>query len=69
VIIDEDSMLSANFLVLLDQRLRAMYDATKPFGGISVLLVGDFLQLLVTAGTDLHRVIYGVRPNGELPRC
>jgi hypothetical protein len=59
VIVDEDSMFAAKFLVLLDQRLRAMYDATRPFGGIYVLLAGDFLQLPVTAGTDLYRVIYG----------
>jgi hypothetical protein len=53
VIVDEDSMLAAKFLLLLYQRLRAMYDATMPFGDISVLLAGDILQLPVTDRTDL----------------
>jgi hypothetical protein len=59
VIVHEDSMLAARFLILLDQRLRSIYDATRPFGGISVLLVVDFLQLPVTAGTDLYLLMYG----------
>ena len=58
VIIDEVSMLPADFLVLLDERLRTMYQAHLPFGGISILLVGDFLQLPVTSGHDLYRVMY-----------
>jgi len=59
VVIDEVSMLCATFLYLLDARLRAIYDAAKPFGGISILLSGDFLQLEVVSGSDLWRVMYG----------
>jgi ATP-dependent DNA helicase PIF1 len=59
VAVDEVSMLSMQFLVLLDSRLRAMYKPEKPFGGISILLIGDFVQLPVTSGRDLWSVMYG----------
>ena len=45
VVVDEVSMFSAQNLSLLDQRLRQLYYRSKMFGGISILLVGDFLQL------------------------
>ncbi len=53
VVADEVSMLSAQFLVLLDTRLRSMYTSDQTFGGISILLIGDFIQLPVTTGCDL----------------
>ena len=59
VVVDEASMLCASFLYLLDARLRAIYDPSKPFGGISILLSGDFLQLEVVSGADLWKVMYG----------
>ncbi len=52
-------MLSTQFLVLLDSRLRAIYKPDVPFGGISILLIGDFVQLPVTLGYDLWSVMYG----------
>ncbi len=59
VVVDEVSMLSTQFLILLDSRLRAIYKPDVPFGGISILLIGDFVQLPVTAGRDLRSVMYG----------
>ncbi len=59
VVVDEVSMLSTQFLVLLDSRLRAIYKLDVPFGGISILLIGDFVQLPVTSGRDLWSVMYG----------
>jgi hypothetical protein len=53
VMADEVSMLSAQFLILLDTRLRSMYTSDQTFGGISILLIGDFIQLLVIIGCDL----------------
>jgi hypothetical protein len=44
VVVDEVSMLSAQFLVLLDTRLRSMYNSDQTFGGISILLIDDFNQ-------------------------
>ena len=59
VVVDEVLMLQTSFLTLLDHRLRAMYDPDLPFGGIAVLLLGDFLQLpSVVAGTPLFRLMY-----------
>ncbi len=36
-----------------------MYKHDQSFGGISTLLIGDFIQLAVTAGRDLWSVMYG----------
>jgi hypothetical protein len=69
VVVDEVSMLSAQFLVLLDTRLRSMYKHDQTFGGISVLLIGDFIQLPVTTGRDLWSVMYRtVSGNDETAR-
>jgi hypothetical protein len=65
VMIDEVSMFTAEFLVLLNDRLRSIYDPMKPFGGISIILSGDFIQLPATGGTDLWAVMYG-HVKGEL---
>ncbi len=59
VVVDEDFILSAQFFVLLDTRLRSMYNSDQTFGGISILLIGDFIQLPVTTGCDLWSVMYG----------
>ncbi len=36
-----------------------MYKHDQSFGGISVLLIGDFIQLPVTTGRDLWSIMYG----------
>ena len=61
VVVDEVSMFSAQNLSQLDQRLRQLYDPSRVFGGISILLVGDFLQLRVIGGVDLYKVMYVAR--------
>ncbi|CAN0392627.1 unnamed protein product, partial [Lampetra fluviatilis] len=66
VIINEVSMMRAAFLVLLDQHLRSMYNPRVVFGGISILLVGDFIQLPVTCGRDLYRVMYDAVSSEDL---
>lgn len=45
LIIDEKGMLAQVLLAWIDIRLRALFDADKPFGGIHVILLGDFQQL------------------------
>jgi hypothetical protein len=59
VVVDEVYILSAQCLVLLDTRLRSMYKSDQTFGGISILFIGDFIQLPVTTGCDLWSVMYG----------
>jgi hypothetical protein len=59
VVVDEVSMLSEQFLVLLDTRLCSMYNSDQTFGGISILLIVDFFQLSETTRSDLWSVMYG----------
>jgi hypothetical protein len=47
VILDEVSMLASDHLVVLDARLRQLYDSQKVFGGISVLLLGDLVSVYI----------------------
>jgi|CXWL01.1.fsa_nt_gi hypothetical protein len=45
LIIDEVSMLSANLLSMVDEVCREIKRNSRPFGGMQVVLVGDFFQL------------------------
>ncbi len=69
VVVDEVSMLSAQFLVLLDTRLQSMYKPDQTFGGIFILLIGDFIQLPVTTGHDLWSDMYGTVSGNDGTAC
>ncbi|OGI67920.1 hypothetical protein A2738_03680 [Candidatus Nomurabacteria bacterium RIFCSPHIGHO2_01_FULL_42_15] len=45
LIIDEVSMLSENMLNMMDAVCREIKQNSQPFGGIQIILVGDFFQL------------------------
>ena len=45
LIIDEVSMLAGNVLEMVDTVLRAARERQEPFGGMQVVVVGDFFQL------------------------
>src|SRR3989344_1103967 len=45
LIIDEISMLSENMLNMVDMVCREIKQSSEPFGGIQIILVGDFFQL------------------------
>lgn len=45
VVIDEISMVRADLLDAVDISLRIARDNSEPFGGVQMVLVGDFLQL------------------------
>lgn len=45
LIVDEISMISADFLEKMDAVLKYIRQNTQPFGGLNVIFVGDFLQL------------------------
>ena len=45
LVIDEISMLDAYLFQLLDEIARIIKKKDEPFGGIQIILVGDFLQL------------------------
>lgn len=50
LVIDEVSMLHASQLDLVDQILRGFREAHLPFGGLQVVLCGDFFQLPPVGG-------------------
>lgn len=52
LIIDEVSMLDATRLDLVDSVLQLLKRSEKPFGGMQVVLVGDFFQLPPVARAD-----------------
>jgi hypothetical protein len=56
LIVDEKSMIDIKTLSLIDDRLRAILPATSylPFGGLNVLLCGDFFQLPPVGGQPLY---------------
>lgn len=45
LIVDEISMVSPKLFLLMDKILRAFKHLEKPFGGVQVVLAGDFFQL------------------------
>ena len=45
LIVDEVSMMNANFFELFEEVARRVRFTTSPFGGIQVILLGDFYQL------------------------
>ncbi|XP_068069853.1 uncharacterized protein [Danio rerio] len=45
LIIDEISMISKDFFAYINWRFQQIRGSKKPFGGISVIVVGDFYQL------------------------
>ncbi len=45
IVIEEFTMLSADFVDLLDEVARSMKKVNAPFGGVMVMLVGDLAQL------------------------
>jgi len=56
LIIDEKSMIDIKTLSLIDDRLRAILPASSDqrFGGVNVLLCGDFFQLPPVGGQPLY---------------
>lgn len=56
IIIDEISMVGAMEFAWIDKRLRDMFDPEQqPFGDMSILLFGDFLQLPPVFAAPVYR--------------
>jgi ATP-dependent DNA helicase PIF1 len=61
LVIDEKSMIDLKMLSLIDDRLRMIFpDTDQAFGGLNILLCGDFFQLPPVNG----RPLYTIRPTG-----
>ncbi len=52
LIIDEISMLSARTFTMVESACRALRGGTAPFGGLHIILVGDFFQLPPVVARD-----------------
>jgi ATP-dependent DNA helicase PIF1 len=57
LIVDEVSMVRADVLDAMDSHLRAARRSQKPFGGVQMLLVGDFYQLPPVVRGDEGRML------------
>ena len=54
LVIDEVSMMGCSKFIELDEMLRKAKNCDLPFGGLDVLLVGDFAQLPAVKQSSLH---------------
>lgn len=45
VVIEESSVTTLRTIVASDQRLRAAWERDEPFGGVSIIMMGDPMQL------------------------
>ena len=60
IVIDEVSMVRAELLDAVDTTLRVHLDPDKPFGGMQILLVGDFLQLPPVVENHVAPILQGL---------
>jgi hypothetical protein len=70
LIIDEVSMLSARTLAMVDAVCREVRRTSRPFGGLQVIVVGDFFQLPPVSKRDTTEraasgSLYGSEPEEE----
>ena len=56
IIIDEISMVSADMFYCLNKRLCSIFQNLLPFGGISIILVGDLMQLKPVRGRYIFQI-------------
>lgn len=68
LVIDEVSMLSGDTLTMVDQVCRAIKRASLPFGGLQVILVGDFFQLPPIMKRQFDDVSQDLFSDDETPR-
>jgi hypothetical protein len=55
MLVDEMSMLTCAMLRDIDRRLRKVFERpSEPFGGLGVILMGDFVQMPPVGGGDLY---------------
>lgn len=57
LVIDEISFINATTLHHIDRRLQKLLENDAPFGGLVVVLAGDFQQKPTTNGTPLHKAL------------
>jgi hypothetical protein len=60
LIIDEISMVRADVVDAINVRLQAARRSSKPFGGVQVIMVGDFLQLPPVVDDEERPLLHGL---------
>src|SRR3954466_13819351 len=60
LVIDEISMVCADLIDATDARLRSIRGDVRPFGGVQVVMVGDFLQLPPVVESDHRPLLHGL---------
>ena len=58
IVFDEVSMIRRDYLELIDDKLKDIRQSNEPFGGIQVVVVGDFLQLAPVLTSQEARTFY-----------
>lgn len=58
LLIDEVSMLSGDYLEMMDTWLQYVLDSDEPMGGVQLILSGDFLQLPPVERRDERTLVY-----------
>src|SRR3954463_11412413 len=60
LVIDEISMVRVDLIDAIDARLRAIRADGRPFGGVQIVMVGDFLQLPPVVENDHRPLLQGL---------
>jgi hypothetical protein len=68
-VVDEVSMVRADLLDAVDARLREARADPRPFGGVQVVMVGDFLQLPPVVDDEAMDVLHGLGYRAPLAFC
>lgn len=59
IIIDEVSMVRADVMDHISEKIRLIRDSTKPFGGVQLLLIGDLYQLPPVVTKEDEEILKG----------
>src|SRR5215212_4008353 len=60
LVIDEISMVRVDLIDAIDARLRSIRGDDRPFGGVQIVMVGDFLQLPPVVENDHRPLLQGL---------
>ena len=60
IILDEVSMIPISLFLTLDRTLKAVLENDKPFGGVNIILFGDFFQITPVRADGLAKTLVDV---------
>jgi hypothetical protein len=69
LVVDKVSMVRADLLDAVDARLREARADPRPFGGVQVVMVGDFLQLPPVVDDEAMDVLHGLGYRAPFAFC